>query len=93
MLGNPRKAIIKLSIPMIIAMSVQTVYNLADAAWVGGLENGGDALAAIGLFFPFFWTVLYADDYLVKESEKFLRNQYDQQKYFLWSCFVLCGQF
>jgi len=58
MLGNPKKAIIKLSIPMIIAMSVQTVYNVADAAWVGGLENGSDALTAIGLFFPFFFLIM-----------------------------------
>lgn len=58
MLGNPRKAIIKLAIPMIIAMSVQTVYNLADAVWVGGLSNGAAALAAIGLFFPFFFLIM-----------------------------------
>ncbi len=57
-LGNPKKAIIKLSIPMIIAMSVQTIYNLADAAWVAGLPNGTDALAAIGLFFPFFFMIM-----------------------------------
>ncbi|MFW3146892.1 MAG: MATE family efflux transporter [Thermoplasmatota archaeon] len=58
LLGNPQKAIIKLSIPMIVAMSVQTVYNLADAIWVGGLPNGGDALASIGLFFPFFFLIM-----------------------------------
>ncbi|HHD16068.1 MAG TPA: MATE family efflux transporter, partial [Euryarchaeota archaeon] len=58
LLGNPRKAIIKLSIPMIIAMSVQTFYNLVDAIWVAGLPHGGDALAAIGLFFPFFFLIM-----------------------------------
>ena len=52
LLGNPRKAIWKLALPMIIAMSVQTLYNLADAIWVSGL--GANALSAVGFFFPFF---------------------------------------
>ncbi|MGA1793788.1 MAG: MATE family efflux transporter [Thermoplasmatota archaeon] len=56
LLGNPRKAILKLSIPMIIAMSVQTVYNLADTIWVSGI--GEDALTAVGLFFPFFFLIM-----------------------------------
>jgi len=56
LLGDPKKAIIKLSIPMIIAMSVQTIYNLVDALWVSGL--GPDALAAVGLFFPFFFILI-----------------------------------
>jgi len=49
--GDPKKAILKLSGPMMIAMLVQTLYNLVDAIWVSGL--GADALAAVGLFFPF----------------------------------------
>lgn len=56
LLGNPRKAIIKLSIPMIIAMSAQTIYNLVDAIWVSGL--GTDALAAVGFIFPFFFMIM-----------------------------------
>jgi len=56
LLGNPRKAIVKLSIPMMIAMFVQAMYNLVDAIWVSGL--GADALAAVGLFFPFFFLIV-----------------------------------
>ncbi|MGA1821052.1 MAG: MATE family efflux transporter [Thermoplasmatota archaeon] len=56
LLGNPKKAIIRLSIPMIIAMSVQTVYNLVDAIWVAGL--GADELSAVGFFFPFFFLIM-----------------------------------
>jgi putative MATE family efflux protein len=56
LLGDPKKAIIKLSIPMIIAMSVQTAYNVADALWVSLI--GPDALAAVGLFFPFFFILI-----------------------------------
>ena len=56
LLGEPKKAIIKLAIPLIIAMSVQTLYNLVDAIWVSGL--GADALAAIGFVFPFFFMAI-----------------------------------
>jgi putative MATE family efflux protein len=56
LLGDPKKAMIKLSIPMIIAMLVQTAYNLFDAIWVSGL--GADALAAVGFVFPIFFMVL-----------------------------------
>jgi len=38
---------------MMIGMIAQTAYNLADAIWVSGL--GADALAAVGLFFPFIF--------------------------------------
>ncbi len=56
LLGDPKKAIIKLSVPMIFAMTVQTLYNLIDVLWVSGL--GPDALAAVGFVFPFFFMAL-----------------------------------
>lgn len=56
LLGDPKKAIIKLAIPMMIAMFVQTLYNLADGIWVAGL--GPEALAAIGMFFPVFMIII-----------------------------------
>lgn len=51
--GDPKKAIIKLAVPMIVAMSVQTFYQLVDTFWVSGL--GADALAAMGFVFPFYF--------------------------------------
>ncbi len=56
LMGEPKKAIIKLAVPMIIAMSANTIYNLVDAIWVAGL--GPDALAAVGFFFPFLMVAL-----------------------------------
>ena len=56
LLGDPKKAIIKLARPMILAMSTHTIYNLVDAIWVSGL--GADALAAVGFFFPFFFIAM-----------------------------------
>ncbi len=54
--GDPKKALVRLSIPMMIGMSVQTIYNLADGIWVSGL--GPEALAAVGLFFPVFMGII-----------------------------------
>jgi putative MATE family efflux protein len=51
--GDPKKAVVKLAIPMVVAMSVQTIYQLVDTYWVSGL--GADALAAMGFVFPFFF--------------------------------------
>jgi putative MATE family efflux protein len=54
--GEPEKAIVKLSIPMMIGMLLQTIYNLADAIWISGL--GHEALSAIGIFFPIFMGIV-----------------------------------
>jgi putative MATE family efflux protein len=56
LMGEPKKAIVKLAIPMIIAMSANTIYNLVDAIWVAGL--GPDALAAVGFFFPYLMVIM-----------------------------------
>lgn len=56
LLGEPKKAIIKLAIPMIIAMSAMTIYNLVDVLWVSGL--GSNALDAVGLYYPFFFIAM-----------------------------------
>ncbi len=59
LLGEPKKAIIRLSIPMIIAMSAQTIYNMADAIWVSGIPGtGNSALSAVGFFFPFAMIIM-----------------------------------
>ena len=52
MLGNPKPALIKMSIPLIISLLITSFYNLIDAAWVSGL--GADALAGVGFFTPIF---------------------------------------
>lgn len=54
--GDPKKAIIKLSGPMILAMLFMTLYNLVNAIWVAGL--GGDALAAVGFVTPLFMILI-----------------------------------
>ena len=69
LLDDPKKAIITLSIPMIIAMSAHTIYNLFDALWVSGFgqeyfttnivtDIGTGALAAVGFAMPFFMMMI-----------------------------------
>jgi len=54
--GDPRKAILKLSGHLIIAMLLTSTYNLIDAIWVSGL--GGGALAAIGFVTPLYMIIV-----------------------------------
>jgi putative MATE family efflux protein len=56
MLGSPKKAIVKMAVPTIIAMFASSINGLVDAAWISGL--GADALAAIGLLFPLFFITI-----------------------------------
>ena len=54
--GDPKKAIIKLAVPMMISMLLIMLYNIADSVWVAGL--GGDARAAIGFITPLFMVLV-----------------------------------
>jgi putative MATE family efflux protein len=56
LLGDPKKAIIKLSIPMIAAVLSHTIYNLTDAIWVSG--KGPASLSAVGFTFPFLFMAM-----------------------------------
>jgi len=56
MLGSPKKAIMKMAVPMIIAILASSLTGLVDAAWISGL--GPDALAALGILFPLFFIVV-----------------------------------
>jgi putative MATE family efflux protein len=55
-MGDPKKAVIKLSGPMIVSMILMSLYNLVNAVWVAGL--GGDALAAVGFVTPLFMVLI-----------------------------------
>jgi len=53
---NPRKALIKLSLPIVVAMVVQIMYNIVDTAFVGRL--GAEAIAALTFSFPLFFILI-----------------------------------
>ena len=54
--GDPKKAIIKLAVPMMVSMLLIMMYNIADSIWVAGL--GADALPAIGFITPLFMVLV-----------------------------------
>ena len=54
--GDPKRAIVKLALPMMLSMLLIMLYNLADSVWVAGL--GADALAAIGFITPLFMVLV-----------------------------------
>lgn len=49
-IANPRKAVWKLSVPVMAGMAIQTLYNIVDMVFVGRL--GGDAVAALTFNMP-----------------------------------------
>ena len=51
-LGNPKTALWKMSIPLIISLFITSLYSVIDAIWVSGL--GADALAGVGFVSPVF---------------------------------------
>ena len=55
-IADPKKALYKLAWPMLIAMLVQTLYNVVDTAFVGRL--GADSIAALTFSFPLFFILI-----------------------------------
>lgn len=53
---NPKKALFTLAVPTIVAMTVQTMYNVVDTAFIGRL--GVDAIAALTFCFPIFFILI-----------------------------------
>lgn len=55
-LGDPKRSLIVMVVPIAIGMLVQALNNLVDAIWVSSLGTG--ALAATGVVFPFFFILV-----------------------------------
>ena len=56
LMGNPKKAMIGMMVPVIVAMTFQSLNSVINSVWVTGL--GPDALAAVGIVFPLFIIIL-----------------------------------
>ena len=54
--GNPKKAVMKLSLPLMLSMMVISLYNIIDSFWVAGL--GADQLAAVGFVIPLEFLII-----------------------------------
>jgi len=55
-IADPKKSLLKLSLPIVVGMLVQTLYNIVDTAFVGRL--GGESIAALTYSFPFFMLMI-----------------------------------
>ncbi|NCA74169.1 MAG: MATE family efflux transporter [Gammaproteobacteria bacterium] len=56
LLGDPKRAIVLMMVPVIIAMTFQSLNSIINSVWVAGL--GPSALAAVGLVFPVFFIII-----------------------------------
>lgn len=54
--GNPKKAVKKLYIPLMLSMMIISLYNSIDSFWVAGL--GADQLAAVGFVIPLEFLII-----------------------------------
>lgn len=55
-LGDPRKAVLRMSAPIALALLVQYLNSVADMFWVSGL--GADALAAVSIVTPIYMAII-----------------------------------
>jgi putative MATE family efflux protein len=55
-IARPRRALITLALPVFVATFVQTMYNIVDTAFVGGL--GAESIAALTFCFPLFFFLI-----------------------------------
>jgi len=55
-IARPRRALLTLALPVFIATFVQTMYNIVDTAFVGGL--GAESIAALTFCFPLFFFLI-----------------------------------
>ncbi len=57
--GPALRTMAKIGFPAVLSSIVGTLYNLADAAWLGRLpETGAAAIAGIQVSWPFVWAIL-----------------------------------
>lgn len=54
--GNPKEAVLKLSIPLMLSMMIISLYNIIDSFWIAGL--GADELAAVGFVIPLEFLII-----------------------------------
>ena len=55
LLGDPKKAIIKLAVPIVFSLIASGILHITDMIWVSGL--GPESLSALGFFVPVYMLV------------------------------------
>lgn len=54
--GNPREAVKKLALPLMLSMMIISLYNITDSFWIAGL--GANQLAGIGCVIPLEFLII-----------------------------------
>ncbi len=73
MLGNPKKALLAMAIPIMIANLIQSINNIIDTVWLTSI--GVDAQAAVNVIFPlFFFTIGLGNGIAVGASQAIARR-------------------
>ena len=54
--GNPKEAVKKLALPLMLSMMIISLYNIIDSFWVAGL--GADQLAGVGFVIPLEFLII-----------------------------------
>lgn len=54
--GNPKEAVRKLALPLMLSMMIISLYNIIDSFWIAGL--GADELAAVGFVIPLEFLII-----------------------------------
>ena len=52
LLGNQRKGIVAMAVPLAVALLFQSLNNIVDSLWVSDL--GSEAMAALGIVYPLY---------------------------------------
>jgi len=56
LLGNPKKALIAMAVPVMIANLIQSINNIVDTIWLTSI--GVEAQAAVNVVFPLFFLMI-----------------------------------
>ncbi len=56
--GDIKKAIISLSLPIMLGNAIQTIYQVVDMFWVSRLADGDHAVAAINFVWPIIFVTI-----------------------------------
>ncbi len=79
--GENKKVILQLALPVIAGLSVQTVLSLVDTAIIGRLPDAKFALAALGIAFYATWAVISFFSSLSNGTQVLVSRNYGSKNY------------
>jgi putative MATE family efflux protein len=80
-IGENKKVILQLALPVIAGLSVQTILSLVDTAIIGRLPDAKFALAALGIAFYATWAVISFFSSLSNGTQILVSRNYGSKNY------------